>query len=80
MVITVAELKLFRRSLALLLVTVVLLTGALALADEAAAGGSYSYSFNEDGTVTVTGYDWAKHHGDLSVPGVLDGYTVTGIG
>ncbi len=80
MMIIVAELNTLKRTFALLLMTIVLLSGALALADETAAGGLYTYSFNEDGTVTVTGYDWGKHQGNLSVSGILDGYTVTGIG
>jgi len=45
----------------------------------AVVSGDFEYTVNEDGTATITGFVGEKA-GDLVIPGVIDGYTVTSIG
>lgn len=47
-----------------------------------ANGNTLSYTVNNDGTATISGFNNrnAGHSGELVIPSEIDGYTVTGIG
>lgn len=65
----------------ILLVAIVLLSVcAVALADETRTSGLFTYSIKGNGTVSIIDYDWSKSTGDIYIPSMLDGYTVTTIG
>lgn len=49
-------------------------------ADTTGKSGNFSYSVKGNGTAVITGYDWAHSSGDVFVPQMIDGYTVTSIG
>ena len=51
-----------------------------AFADNERTSGLYTYAIKGNGTITITDYDWAKSEGDVYIPMMLDGYTVTAIG
>ena len=57
-----------------------LLPGGIAMAEEAEAltSGDYEYTFNDDGSASITRYRGKAEA--LSVPAELDGHTVTSIG
>ena len=40
----------------------------------------YTYSIKGNGTVSIVDYDWKNSSGDIYIPSMLDGYTVTTIG
>ena len=42
--------------------------------------GLYTYNIKGNGTVSIVDYDWDKSSGDIYIPSMLDGYTVTTIG
>ena len=42
--------------------------------------GLYTYSIKGNGTVSIIDYDWSNSSGDIYIPSMLDGYTVTTIG
>lgn len=55
----------------------------LAQPAEAAGGqqGAFTYELKGNGTAVITKFDWSKHDGgDVYVPRMIDGYTVTEIG
>lgn len=41
--------------------------------------GLYTYEIKGNGTITITGFDWAQNNADIYIPNMIDGYTVTGI-
>lgn len=59
----------------------VLCAASVAFAAESRTSGLFTYEIKGNGTAVITGYDWENHgNGDLYIPNMLDGYTVTGIG
>ena len=40
----------------------------------------YTYSIKGNGTVSIIDYDWSKSSGEIYIPTMLDGYSVTAIG
>ena len=48
------------------------------LPSSAVASGDYTYTVNDDGTVTITKYN--GNDAEVTIPGEIDGYTVTVIG
>ena len=44
----------------------------------AATSGDYTYTVNDDGSATITGYN--GNDADVTVPAEIDGHTVTVIG
>ena len=70
----------FKKLFAILLTCLMLIPGGIAMAEEAEAltSGDYEYTFNDDGSASIT-----KYYGEaeaLTVPAELDGHTVTSIG
>lgn len=66
-----------KRFAGLILVFVMLLSALPALADETRTSGDFQYTLKSNGTATIVGYTgW----GDIIIPQMLDGYTVTVIG
>lgn len=66
-----------KRFAGLILVFVMLLSALPALADETRTSGDFQYTLKSNGTATIVGYTgW----GDIIIPQMLDGYTVTAIG
>ena len=70
------------KRLAALMLAAVLAAGicCAASADDIRTSGLYTYSIKGNGTVTITKYRWASSQGDIYIPSMIDGYTVTGIG
>lgn len=64
-----------RKTLAVLLATILLLTGLPV--SSLAAQSEYNYYVKEDGTAELTGYSGSET--ELVLPSVLDGYTITSI-
>lgn len=50
----------------------------LSITANAATSGEYSYEVQADGTAKITAYLGAG--GDITIPGTVDGYTVTTVG
>lgn len=46
----------------------------------AAQSGLLTYEIKGNGTATITGFDWAHNDGDIYLPLMIDGYSITGIG
>ena len=69
-----------KRLVVCILVAVLLLTVLPALADAARTSGLYTYEIKGNGTITITGFNWSEHSGDVFIPAMIDGYTVAGIG
>lgn len=66
-----------KRFAGLILVFVMLLAALPALADTTRTSGDFRYTLKSNGTATIVGYTgW----GDIIIPQMLDGYTVTAIG
>lgn len=53
---------------------------SMAIAETKGKSGNFSYSIKGNGTAVITGYDWKNSTGDVYVPSMIDGYTVTSIG
>ena len=53
---------------------------SVAMAETKGKSGNFSYSIKGNGTAVITGYDWENSTGDVYVPSMIDGYTVTSIG
>ena len=51
-----------------------------ALASDTRTSGLYTYSIKGNGTITITAFDWENNDGDVYIPTMIDGYSVTGIG
>lgn len=66
-----------KRVAGLILVFVMLLVALPALADETRTSGDFQYTLKSNGTATIVGYTGS---GDIIIPQMLDGYTVTAIG
>ena len=69
-----------KRIVTVLLVCVLMLTTAPAMADNVRTSGLYTYTIKGNGSATIVGFNWAKNYGDVYIPNMLDGYTVTAIG
>lgn len=63
-----------------LLMLVLLSLAFAALADNVRTSGLYTYEIKGNGTITITNFDWNKNSGDIYIPNMIDGYTVTAIG
>lgn len=63
------------------LMLIVLLCGSCT-SGETKTSGMFYYEITETGMAQITGYNWSEHEEgeDISIPGMLDGYTVTEIG
>lgn len=66
-----------KRFAGLILVFVMLLAALPALADTTRTSGDFRYTLKSNGTATIVGYTGS---GDIIIPQMLDGYTVTSIG
>lgn len=51
-----------------------------ALASETRKSGLYTYKLKGNGSLTITDFDWKSNTGDVYIPSMIDGYTVTAIG
>lgn len=51
-----------------------------AKADDVRTSGLYTYNIKGNGTLTITGFDWTNNDGNVFIPSMIDGYTVTTIG
>ena len=69
-----------KKGLTLLLLIILLSVCVFALADDTRTSGLYTYSIKGNGTVSIIDYDWSKSSGDIYIPSMLDGYSVTTIG
>lgn len=61
---------------------VILFLGIVSIgnAENTGKSGRFSYTIKGNGTATITKYDWSMFTGDIYVPNLIDGYTVTSIG
>ncbi|MBR5345919.1 MAG: leucine-rich repeat protein [Clostridia bacterium] len=59
--------------------TILSLVFAIVTADNSKQSGLYSYTMRGNGTAIISNYDWKNSNGDVYIPSMLDGYTVTGI-
>ncbi len=62
------------------LILVMLLAAVPAMADNAKTSGQYTYEIKGNGSITITKFDWNNNSGDIYIPNMIDGYTVTAIG
>lgn len=69
-----------KKSVLLLFLSFVLLLSSSALADNTRTSGLYTYEIKGNGTLTITKFNWAANNGDVFIPNMIDGYTVTAIG
>lgn len=69
-----------KKMLAVVLVCVLMLTALPAMADNVRTSGLYTYEIKGNGTVVITEFNWKESQGDVFIPRMLDGYTVTAIG
>jgi len=69
-----------KRILASFFVFVMLLSAVPAFAANIRTSGLYTYEIKGNGTITITDFDWENNSGDIFIPNMIDGYTVTGIG
>ena len=61
-------------------ILVMLMTALPAMADNARKSGQYTYQIKGNGTITITKFHWGMNNGDIYIPNMIDGYTVTAIG
>ena len=66
-----------KRIVSFVLAVILLLAAMPALADDVRTSGDFEYIVKNNGTATVVGYQGT---GDIIIPQMLDGYTVTAIG
>lgn len=66
--------------LVMLVMLVILLTVSAAMADNVRKSGLYTYEIKGNGTLTISDFDWNANSGDVFIPNMIDGYTVTAIG
>lgn len=66
-----------KRFAGLIVFFVMLLSALPALADTTRTSGDFQYTLKSNGTATIVGYTGS---GDIIIPQMLDGYTVTAIG
>ena len=69
-----------KRILASFFVFAMLLSAVPAFAADVRTSGLYTYEIKGNGTITITDFDWENNSGDIFIPNMIDGYTVTGIG
>ena len=69
-----------KKTIALLLALIMLLSAVPAFASNTHTNGLYTYEIKDDDTITITKFDWSHNEGDINVPDTIDGYTVTAIG
>lgn len=61
-------------------ILVMFMTALPAMADNARKSGQYTYQIKGNGTITITKFHWGMNNGDIYIPNMIDGYTVTAIG
>ena len=59
---------------------IMILLSVEGFADNEHTSGLYTYSIKGNGTIIITDYDWESSDGDVYIPTMIDGYTVTSIG
>ena len=64
----------------LCIIVLVFAFSSIALAANTRTSGLYTYEIKGNGTLTITKYNWDRNDGDVFIPSMLDGYTVTSIG
>lgn len=71
-----------KRIISWLLAIALLLTLAMpvAMAADERTSGAFTYRIKGNGTIAITSFDWAQNNGDIYVPNMLDGYTISEIG
>jgi len=69
-----------KKAITLLLALIMLLSAVPAFASNTRASGPYAYEIKGNGTITITYFNWKNIDGDVFIPNMIDGYTVTGIG
>lgn len=69
-----------KKLFAFMLVCALLMVALPALADNVRTSGPYTYEIKGNGTITITDFDWSQNEGDVFIPNMIDGYTVTAIG
>ena len=71
-----------RGKLAIVCILVIILSFSQlsAYADEVRTTGQYTYKLKGNGTITILNFDWKKNTGDVYIPSMIDGYTVTAVG
>lgn len=62
------------------LILVMLLTAVPAMADNTKTSGQYTYEIKGNGSITITKFLGDSRSGDVYIPNMIDGYTVTAIG
>ena len=62
------------------LILVMLLTAVPAMADNTKTSGQYTYEIKGNGSITITKFLGNSRSGDVYIPNMIDGYTVTAIG
>lgn len=63
-----------------ILMVVLLLTAIPAMAADTRTSGLFTYEIKGNGTITITDFDWNRNDGDIYIPNMIDGYTITAIG
>ena len=69
-----------KKLLSVLLVCLLVMAVLPAMADNDRTSGPYTYEIKGNGTITITDFDWSQNEGDIFIPNMIDGYTVTAIG
>ena len=69
-----------KKLLTVLLACLLLMAALPAMADNVRTSGPYTYEIKGNGTITITDFDWSQNEGDIFIPNMIDGYTVTAIG
>ncbi len=59
---------------------IALLISSVGYAANTDTSGLFTYAIKGNGTVEITGFDWASNRQDIYVPQYIDGYSVTSIG
>jgi len=68
-----------KRILSLVVLLLIVCISSCANADDVRSVDGYTYKLKGNGTVTIIGFDWNRNRGDIYIPSMLDGYTVTAI-
>lgn len=50
-----------------------------AYSDNERVSGLYTYKLKGNGTIIISGFDWGNNSGDIYIPSMIDGYSVTAI-
>lgn len=68
-----------KRVISLIALLLIVCISSCAIADDVRSVDGYTYKLKGNGTVTIIGFDWNRNRGDIYIPSMLDGYTVTAI-